>query len=36
MMHQGLVLRDEKGANAEVQAILEGKEVLPLAKPSGP
>jgi tRNA1(Val) A37 N6-methylase TrmN6 len=36
VMHQGLVLRDEKGTNAEVQAILEGKEVLPLAKPSGP
>jgi tRNA1(Val) A37 N6-methylase TrmN6 len=36
VMHQALVLRDEKGTNAEVQAILEGKEVLPLAKPSGP
>lgn len=31
VLHQGLVLRDEKGTDAEVQAILEGKDVLPLA-----
>jgi tRNA1(Val) A37 N6-methylase TrmN6 len=32
VLHQGLVLRDEKGTDAEVQAILEGKKILPLAK----
>lgn len=33
VLHQGLILRDEKGTDAEVQAILEGRELLPLAKP---
>lgn len=33
VLHQGLVLRDEQGADAVAQAILDGREVLPLAKP---
>lgn len=33
VLHQGLVLRDEKGPDADAQAILDGREVLPLAKP---
>ncbi|WP_424629565.1 methyltransferase [Bradyrhizobium sp. SYSU BS000235] len=34
VLHRGLVLRSETGADAGVQAILDGREVLPLAKPS--
>lgn len=33
VLHQGLVLRDEKGPDADAQAILDGREALPLAKP---
>jgi tRNA1(Val) A37 N6-methylase TrmN6 len=32
VMHRGLVLRDDRRPNAEVQAILDGKAVLPLAE----
>ncbi|MEH2512385.1 tRNA1(Val) A37 N6-methylase TrmN6 [Nitrobacteraceae bacterium AZCC 1564] len=34
VLHQGLVLRDEKATDAIVEAILEGQEVLPLATPA--
>ena len=32
VLHQGLVLRDEKGTSAVAQAVLDGNEALPLAK----
>lgn len=32
VLHQGLVLRGEKGTSAVAQAVLDGKEALPLAK----
>lgn len=32
VLHQGLVLRDANGTNSGVQAILDGTDVLPLAK----
>jgi tRNA1(Val) A37 N6-methylase TrmN6 len=34
VLHPGLTLRDDGGPNAQVQAILDGKAVLPLAKVS--